>query len=255
MVEIGKFSLLFVQCAGVVLALALVVFTFGDRERVEDQLRSFAISEVEAEARAVWGASGLSAEGSQAQRLEFLADRLGLDAREIETERKEIVAALIALSRRDRCQRACSFWEDSAAIVNGAMLNQIKQLRVGQSTLAEFVAERYEARVDGMVSDLRRFGLVNLIALSLLAGLGLFKDRLDWRFSVFSLALTAYTAWASYGYVFEQNWAMSLLLQDWAARGYQAGMVLVSIVLFDWLFLRGAVTSLVASALTRCFPG
>jgi len=119
------------------------------------------------------------------------------------------------------------------------MVERATQFRVGQSTLGDFVVERYEASVQGLLIDLRRFGFVNVVVLSLMLGLVAFRNHLNWRFTALSVALTGYTAWAAYGYVYKQNWALAILLQDWAAPGYQVAMIFFALLFFDWLFLRG----------------
>jgi hypothetical protein len=98
--------------------------------------------------------------------------------------------------------------------------------------------------VQGLIKDLRRFGLVNVVVLSLMAALVLLRDRLNWRFFLGSALITGYTVWAAYGYVFDQNWALSILFQNWAGPSYQAGMIFVACVFSDWLFLRGHITNL-----------
>ncbi|WP_166418896.1 hypothetical protein [Cochlodiniinecator piscidefendens] len=55
------------------------------------------------------------------------------------------------------------------------MLERIAQLRVGQMTLQKFALERYAASVNGLLSDLQRFGLVNVVVLSLMFGLTIFR--------------------------------------------------------------------------------
>ena len=127
-------------------------------------------------------------------------------------------------------------------------------MRVGQNTLGDFLVGRYEASVQGLLKDLRRFGLVNVVVLSLMLGLVMFRNHLNWRFTAFSVALTTYTAWAAYGYVFNQNWALAILFQDWASPGYQAAMIIVSILFFDWLFLRRIVTDTVSNAIASILP-
>ena len=128
-------------------------------------------------------------------------------------------------------------------------------MRVGQSTLGDFLVERYENSVQGLLTDLRRFGLVNVVVLSLMLGLVAFRNHLNWRFTAFSVALTSYTVWAAYGYVYNQNWALAILLQDWASPGYQAAMVFFALLFFDWLFLRGKVTETISNLIASVLPG
>ncbi|MEO1179234.1 MAG: hypothetical protein AAFV87_19425, partial [Pseudomonadota bacterium] len=124
----------------------------------------------------------------------------------------------------------------------------------GQSTLGDFIVERYDSSVQGLLIDLRRFGFVNMVVLILMLGLVAFRSYSNWRFTAFSVSLTAYTVWAAYGYVYNQNWALTILLQDWASPGYQIAMIFFAFLFFDWLFLQGTVTqtisNLISSALS-----
>jgi len=194
-------------------------------------------------------------EGSRSERLMALSDRLGLDAEAVDARRKEVVPAILALAKSEICQENCEFWEVASQATNIAMVVRVAQMRVGQNTLSDFLVGRYETSVQGLLKDLRRFGLVNVAVLSLMLGLVMFRNHLNWRFTAFSVALTSYTAWAAYGYVFNQNWALAILFQDWASPGYQAAMIFVSILFFDWLFLRGIVTQTVSNAIASILPG
>lgn len=251
----GKMALIAVQLAGLLLSALLVSVTYTNPMQVEERLQEFAIAEVERAADAAWsGATGQLGDGGRAERLGALSRQLGLDANAINLRRQQVVPALLSNVLSDSCRENCEFWVSASAITNSAMIERVAQLRVGQVTLQEFVLERYEMSVRGLLIDLRRFGLVNVVALSLMISLVVFRDHLNWRFTTLSAAVTGYTAWATYGYVFDQNWALSILLQDWAAPGYQVGMIFASCLFFDWLFLRGKVTQTVANIIGSILP-
>jgi hypothetical protein len=253
---VAKLALLTVQAAGLVLSIFLIVATYAKTPQVERQLRSFAIAQVDHAAQEAWqGAKDRMGANGRAERLAALKERFGREADETEEERKRIVPALLARAMSERCGEDCGFWALTARTVNSAMVQRIASLRVGQRTLSEFVVERYERTMSGLMVDLRRFGIVNAVALSLMIGLILFRGLLNWRFTAFSVILTSYVAYAAYGYLFEQNWAMAMLTQDWAAIGYQTMMIFVSCLLFDWLFLNGRITDAVISALASALPG
>ncbi|MEP3346471.1 MAG: hypothetical protein ABJN34_15575 [Litoreibacter sp.] len=114
---------------------------------------------------------------------------------------------------------------------------------------------RYDTTLRGLILDLRRFGLVNAVTLALMSALLIFKNMLNWRFAALSVGVTGYATWAAYGYVYTQDWARTILFQNWAAGGYQIAMILVCCVLSDWLFLRGKITETVLSAITSAIPG
>ena len=253
---VGKITLAGIQLAGLVISALLVGLTFSNSDQVEERLRQFAIAEVEIAAEKVWSSRKIEpSDDSRSERLMALSDRLGLNAAALDAQRQEVVPAILALAKSETCQENCEFWVLASEVTNIAMVERVAQIRVGQSTLGDFVVERYETSVQGLLTDLRRFGFVNVVVLSLMLGLVAFRNHLNWRFTAFSVALTTYTAWAAYGYVYNQNWALSILLQDWASPGYQTTMILFALLFFDWLFLRGKVTEMISNLIASALPG
>lgn len=250
----SAFALVAVQLAGVILSALLISVTYMNRQQVEERVQRFAVAKVEQAADSAWRAAE-RADESRSGRLKALSQKLGIDADRVDERRKQIVPALLAEALSARCAENCGFWVAAAAVTNSAMVQQAAKLRVGQGTLQEFVLERYETTVKGLIADLRHFGMVNLIALALMIGLVVFRKRLNWRFTAFSIAVTANTAWAAYGYFYNQNWALTILTQDWAAPGYQAGMIFMCCLFADWLFLDGAITKAVINAIMSMLPG
>ncbi|MFC6760038.1 hypothetical protein ACFQFQ_11910 [Sulfitobacter porphyrae] len=202
-------TLIGIQLLGLVISVLLVAVTFSNPVQVEERLRQFAIEEVERAAQEVWSNRTVGqGEGSKSEKLMALSDRLGMDAQVLDTQRKEVVPAILALAKSESCKENCEFWVLASQLTNLAMVERAAQIRVGQSTLGDLLVERYEMSVQGLLTDLRRFGLVNVVVLSLMLGLVVFRNHLNWRFTAFSVALTGYTAWAAYGYVYNQNWAL-----------------------------------------------
>lgn len=252
----GRITLISIQLAGLVISAFLVGATFSNPDQVEERLRQFAIAEVERAANQVWSDGTVEqGENGPSERLMALSGRLGLDAKLLDTRRQEIIPAILALAKFDTCQENCEFWVAASELTNIALLDRVAQMRVGQSTLGDFVVERYETSVQGLLTDLRRFGFVNVVVFSLMLGLVVLRNYLNWRFTAFSVALTSYTAWAAYGYVYNQNWALAILLQDWASPGYQVAMIFFALLLFDWLFLRGKVTQTISNLIASALPG
>ncbi len=252
----GKLALIAVQLVGLVISVFLVAATYLNPVQVQERLQDFAIAKVEHAAdAALSNVTGNISNKDSTGRLANLSRQLGIEAEALDLKRQKIVPALLAEAYSDRCKENCEFWATASEITDSVMLSRIAQLRVGQVTLQEFVLKRYETSVRGLLLDLRHFGLVNVLTLSLMMGLVIFRNYLNWRFMAFSIAVTAYTAWATYGYVYKQNWALSILLQDWAAPGYQAGMIFAALLFFDWLFLRGRITEMVGNLISSILPG
>jgi len=252
----GRMILIGIQLLGLVISVLLVAVTFSNPDQVEERVRQFAIEEVERAAQEVWSDRTVEqGEDSMSEKLMVLSDRLVMDAQVLDAQRKEVVPAILALAKSETCNENCEFWVLASQLTNLAMVERAAQIRVGQSTLGDFLVERYETSVQGLLTDLRRFGLVNVVVLSLMLGLVVFRNHLNWRFTAFSVALTGYTAWAAYGYVYNQNWALAILFQDWASPGYQAAMIFFALLFLDWLFLRGNVTQAISNFIASALSG
>lgn len=248
-------ALIGIQLVGLVISALLVGVTFSDPNNVEERLRQFAIAKVERAADEAWSDRTVELdESSRFERLMAFSERVGLDAELLDSRREEIVPAILALAKSETCKENCEFWVMASHLTNAALVERVAKLRVGQRTLGDFLIERYDTSVQGILTDLRRFGIVNVVVLSLMLGLVAFRSHLNWRFTAFSIALTSYTAWAAYGYVYNQNWALSILLQDWASPGYQAAMIFFALLFFDWLFLRGTVTETIINLIVSVLP-
>ncbi|WP_133572884.1 hypothetical protein [Maritalea mobilis] len=251
----NKMTLVAVQLVGLFFSGYLVLVTYTNQKQVEENLQEFAIAEVERAVEiALPSYSDQMSSESRTERLGALSRQFGLDADAIDLTRRHLVSALLANALSAECKENCEFWVAASAMANNSMIKRIAELRVGQRTIQEFLLERYETSVIGLQTDLRRFGLVNVIALTLMIGLVVFRGLSNWRFATFSIVVTGYVAWATYDYVFGQNWALSILLQDWAAPGYKVGMIIFSCLCFDWLFLRGTVTQTIANIIGSALP-
>jgi len=250
------YPILFVQLVGAVLSAFLVIITVTSPNEVEQRLQEFAVGKVEHAATAAWQRAARAPDGKdRVARLENLSEQFGAAVLSAERLRSQLIPALVAHALSDRCNDACNGQALLAIAANSALLSRASAYRVGQQTLDEFIVERYDNTVRGLILDLRLFGLVNLVAFVLMMGLALLRDVLNRRFFALSVGVSGYTIWAAYGYLFEQNWALSILLNDWAAPGYQVSMVIVSAVLADWVFLKGLVTQFIAAALGAAISG
>lgn len=238
------------QAGGIAVSIILAATAFYKPEAVEAKLRSLALAKVEAAV----GEMTPGADDSMG-RFKAMASAFGEQAAQTDAIRVKLVHALIAQSRAKRCEVDCGFWAVAAVAVNGVLFDKARKLRIGQTNLQEFAIARYERAVDGLLTDLMRFGVVTAVALSLALCLVFVRGWLSGRFIAFSAAMTAYAGWAAYGYFFNQNWAMTIILNDWAAPGYQIAMVLVSALFADWVFLRGRITEFVGNAITAIIPG
>lgn len=236
-----KVMLLLVQAAGILLSAVLIFVTFADRSQIEHRVQDLAFAKVEEATSIEWdkATGGMKGE-ARTEKFNALTERLGTTVDEMVTKREDLVRALVRETLWDKCVEPCSY-PKLVEFVDELAIAKIAQLRLDERSAKEFIVERYESTVRGLISDLRRFGLVNIVVLSLMMALVLFRKHLNWRFFAFSVGLTTYTTWAAYGYLINQDWVRALIFQDWAAPGYQMAMVFQSFILLDRLFLDGKI--------------
>ena len=250
--------LLLCQGLGLLIALAFVALTFLRFDQVESRLRGFAMAKVEAEAERALEAGGWTdAQAGDAKgKLAALAARLGKAADERLEMRDKLVPALVERALQKDCDDNCKFGTTLTAIVTDAtLLDEALAFQVGERTVQDLIVDRYQTTVDGLVRDLRQFGLVNAVAFSLMIALVVVRHWLNWRFAALSVVMTGYTAWAMHGYLFRQNWAQTILFQEWAGPAYQFSMIVVCLFFCDWLFLRGVVTRAIGNLLASMIQG
>lgn len=154
----------------------------------------------------------------------------------------------------DRRNENCIFGAATAVVANSAIVRKASKLRFEQINLQEFILGKYENTTQGLISDLRRFGLVNVVALSLLMGLVIFRNRLNWSFAAFSVAMTSYTVWAAYGYFFKKNWHFQSFWKIGRQQGIKPGWYL-SHFYFYWLFLKRTVSRTDLNIVASILPG
>jgi hypothetical protein len=245
-------SLLLVQLVGFVLSALLFGVTFADREQVVARLQGLAVARVEA--FALTQLEGLEARLDEAEEdagaLGRLAARLADQAGALDAAREDLVPQLVASVLSQDCGNFCVPGDLLTVIADAVVVEQVAQLRLGEATVRDLIAQRYERTLRGLVADLRRFGAVNMAAFALMMGLVLARRIADWRFVAFSCALLGVTAYMTYWYVFGQNWAQAILFQEWSALFYQGAMIFACCVMIDWLFLRGRITERVLDTIS-----
>ncbi|MGH1413290.1 MAG: hypothetical protein ACRBB0_07335 [Pelagimonas sp.] len=166
-------------------------------------------------------------------------------------QKAKVVSYLVDLAASTHC--GCLVGHAQAAL-SSPLITKVQSYQIGDETVRDIIANKYSTTIDGLKRDFRRFGLVNLMVLSLLVALVGFKQIFTSKIAAFSVALTAYVGWAVHGYVFNQNWVTTILFRDWTALSYQIGMIFAGLILADWVFLKARVTRLIGNAVSSASP-
>lgn len=240
-------ALVAMQFAGLVMSALLFGVTFAQPEQVTARLQGFAVAKVETLATGFL--DGAEAQAEEGGALAGLAARLASEAGALDAAREKVVPQLVAYALSDDCGDTCVPAMMMAAITNISLVERAANLRVGETTAKDFIAQRYQQTLAGLISDLRGFGAVNVIAFALMIGLVAVRQLSNWRFVTFSVALFGFTLYMTHWYLFGQDWAQVILFQNWAAGLYQGAMIFACLVMIDWLFLRAFFTRLAGNAI------
>ncbi len=240
----GLATLMSVQAIGLGLALLLIALTFVRPEQIVARLKTTVVEKVEAATSdRLKSLSITPEEEGPTGAMRALANRFGLDAAELRKKREALVPALTSLALGDEaCDSGCTLRGVTLAAQDSALAKRLVALNIGQTTLGDFIVGKYETTLQGLITDLRRFGMVNAVVLGLLMLAIPLRRHIGWRLVVLSLLVTGYTVWAMQGYFLDQDWGRTLLFNDWAAPAYQFTMIVVCLLLIDWVLLSGIIT-------------
>lgn len=168
---------------------------------------------------------------SQAERIEQLRASLqaGLHER---------VADTIAKARNLDCE-CRQRW---AAWLKEGFELKIGDLQLSSARLGEFVHARYASVVAELQRDLRIFAGSNALIFALLAAAALFRAPAAVPLLLPAGLLALAGLICSWFYLFEQNWFLTLVYQDWLGWGYLAYLGLVFAFLLDVFANRARAT-------------
>ncbi len=244
----ARFLTFALAVCGVAAMCALLFVVRSQPQLIEAKLQSFAIKQVETRAISALDQAQIPAKQSENGLLQSLASRFADDA-ELLVQRDVIIRSMVTAIARDRCDCGANRLANDAAMASVGIRDRVAALRIGQQTVGDFVADRYEATINGLRADLTRFGIANLVAFMTLIFLSVFKGRFAARILPMTLLLAAYVLYGMYWYVFTQDWAAAILFNNWAAGGYVVSMVVVYFLLIDFTFFNGAITDAIVQAI------
>ncbi len=245
----ARFLTFVLAVCGVAAMAALLFVVQSQPQLIEQKLQSFAIKEVQSRAISALDQAQDAAQGSENGLLRTLADRFADDAELLE-QRDAVIRSMVASVAQDRCDCETNRLVTGATLASIAIRDRIAALRIGEQTVGDFVAARYDATITGLRADLTTFGIANLVAFLTLIFLSVFKGRFGARILPMTLLLAAYVLYAMYWYVFTQDWAAAILFNNWAAGGYVATMLVVYFLLIDFTFFNGAITDAIVQTIT-----
>lgn len=232
---------------GTILFAAVLIAIQTQRALVEERLQRVVIVEVENQVRLALEPDETG--GSAKQMLGKLAAKYDAEAAIIQKNLADNVPAIVAGLLGGRCKADCETRAKLSSTIASVMTNQAAKLKVGEETLGEFVVDRYDRTTQNLIADVSIFSFTNLVAFASLLLLATFKGRAARHLAPLLVMLIISVGLASYMYLFGQDWLATILFNDFTGWGYAVWIGMIYALLFDIVFLRGFVISMIGGAL------
>lgn len=136
----------------------------------------------------------------------------------------------------------CACREKWIALLDQSTIREMALLRAANERIVEFVQGTYVRVVTDLKRDLRIFALSNALALWVLLLLLWLKPKARLHLYVPGALLVIAVAICTYGYLFEQNWLLTIIHRDYFGYGYFGYLAIVYAFLCDIALNRAKVT-------------
>ena len=243
-----RMALMVVSLIGVLLYGSLLAVTFLSPAWIEDYGASFIEQEVHEQVDAgievalsaasdrLAGAKGMLAGAARAlQRNQ--AERIADLRQSLQDGLHQRIADTIAQARQLDCE-CRQRWADW--IADGFQL-QIADLTLSSAKLGDFLHRQYAEVVSQLKRDLRIFAGSNALIFALLGVVAMLRGRATVPLLLPAVLLAIAGLICSWFYLFEQNWLLTIVYNDWLGWGYLAYLALVFALLLDVLVNRARV--------------
>ncbi|THU01994.1 hypothetical protein E9531_08320 [Lampropedia puyangensis] len=120
---------------------------------------------------------------------------------------------------------------------------QITLLERANQTISTVIHSTYAQVVEGLKKDIRIFTGVNACMFTLVLALSLFKSRATLQLMIPAGLLVVATLVCTYFYIFEQNWLLTIIHNDYLGFAYLGYLSLVFAFLCDIALNRARITT------------
>jgi len=141
----------------------------------------------------------------------------------------------------------CECRDRWAAWLKEGSVARVKALNAANEAIQEFIHATYAQVVDGLKRDIRIFTGVNALVFLMVLAIAVFKSRAILQLFVPGVLLVCATAISSYFYVFEQNWLLTIIHNDYLGFAYLAYLGLVFGFLCDIAVNRARISTMVVN--------
>jgi hypothetical protein len=125
---------------------------------------------------------------------------------------------------------------------------QIRLLQKANQGITDFIQSNYARVVADLKRDIRIFTSANALVFLLILALAIGKPQACLQLFVPGILATVATMICSYFYLFEQNWLLTILFNDYLGFTYLAYLALVFALLCDIILNRARITTAIVNA-------
>lgn len=170
------------------------------------------------------------------------------EANEAEIERRRVA---LRLQVHERMADAiveirnldCECRDKWAEWIREGSIARVKALNTANEAIQEFIHVTYAQVVDDLKRDIRIFTGANAAMFLLLLAIAFLKPQAVLQLFVPGLLLAGATVICSYFYIFEQNWLLTIIHNDYLGFAYLAYLGLVFGLLCDIVLNRARITT------------
>ena len=246
-----------VQLLGMALAIWLIGVSYLQPLHLAHHLQGPVLDRVETTTRAALTALTTDPDAAPSAAMAMLTAHSELGPAAALNRRNALVAAVIGHTLGDTaCGPACQPYATAAKAQDPAQLDQFATLALGPAHLGEVVDRAYAQEMAAAVTDLRLFGLVNVVVMGLM--LFALKARHwgdGWHMIALSMVLTGILLWAARAYILPPGASGPLYFHGLSGHIQLFAMTALAFVLIDWLFLRGRITKTVRDLMLEAVVG
>lgn len=247
-----RVSLRLIGAAGVAIFLSFFMLTYTTPTWIE----TFAADFIESEARkkidtsidAIAPAESESALGRLAQ---SIYEENEAQITQLKSVLKDKVheqwAAALAEARSLDCE-CRQKWED---LFENVMNSELALLQAGNEQVLSLIQSTYMDVLTNLKRDIRIFSGSNAAIFLILLLISFLKPHAVIHLLVPGILLTASTLICSYFYIFQQDWLLTIIYNDYLGLAYLGWLGFVFLFLCDIIFNKGRITTNVLNAIFR----
>jgi predicted phage tail protein len=241
-----KILLRIISLIGVILFGTVFYFTYQTPEYVEEIGKEFIKSKVQQKTNNfIEGATNIveNSDSTLAKYAEKLLEKNQAQIENIKSQLKnnanEKIADIIAEMRDLSCECRNKY---AAYIKNKFQLNLVS-LEAASTSLQDFMKTKYMEVANELKKDIRIFSGSNAIIFALLLIVSFMRKEATTHLYLPAILLVISTVICSYFYIFQQNWLMTIIYNDYIGFGYLVYLGILFLILCDISFNRARVST------------